>query len=84
MNNLSTATSTDISSLIGALELGNHLAGHDDGALESAGMNAFGPTIEGGTCPPYCRRIDDGALEAAGATMNQPPRTQIMIGTMCR
>jgi len=44
MSNLSTAGSTDMSSLIGALELGDHLAGHDDGALEAAGANrAFGP-----------------------------------------
>jgi hypothetical protein len=36
MNNLSTAASTDISSQIGALESGDHLASHDDGALEAA------------------------------------------------
>jgi hypothetical protein len=38
MDNLSTANSTDISSLIGALELGGHLDSQDDGALEAAGI----------------------------------------------
>jgi hypothetical protein len=83
MNNLSTAISTDISGLIGALELGDHMDSHSDGALEEAGIRLAGPTptqprMLGGAC------ASDGTLEAAGATMNQPPRTQIMIGTMCR
>jgi hypothetical protein len=83
MNNLSTATSTDISCLIGAFELGDPMDSHSDSALEEAGISLAGPTptqprVFGGTC------ASDGALEAAGATMNPPIRTQIMIGTMCR
>jgi hypothetical protein len=42
MDNLSTA-STDISSLIGALELGDHLESHCDGVLETAADTSFGP-----------------------------------------
>jgi len=83
MNNLSTATSTDTSCLIGALELGDHMDSHSDSALEEAGVRLAGPTptqprMLGGAC------VSDGALEAAGATMNQPPRTQIVLGTICR
>jgi hypothetical protein len=75
MDNLSTA-SNDISNQIGALELGGYLESHSDGVLETAGMNAFGPTVDTGTCPPYCRRIGDGALEAAGvSTGPHPPVT---------
>jgi hypothetical protein len=36
MDNLSPASSTDISSLIGALELDDHLTSHGEGALERA------------------------------------------------
>jgi hypothetical protein len=57
MDNLSTAS--DISSLIGALELGDHPASCGDDVLESAGANtAFGPDptyLAYGTarcCPP--------------------------------
>jgi hypothetical protein len=83
MNNLSTATSTNISGLIGALELGDHMDSHSDGALEEAGVRLAGPTptqprVLGGAC------ASDGALEAAGATMNPPIRTQIVLGTICR
>jgi hypothetical protein len=40
MDNLSTANSTDNSSLIGALELGDNLESRDDGVLEA---EATGP-----------------------------------------
>ena len=44
--NLSAPSSTDISSQIGALELGDHLESYADGALESAGASmALGPTL---------------------------------------
>ena len=46
MNNLSAPSSTDISSLIGALELGDHLESYADGVLEAAGAcMALGPTL---------------------------------------
>ena len=81
MDNLSTV-STDITSQIGALELGGYLEIHSDGVLETAGMNAFGPTVDTGTCPPYCRRIGDGALEAAGAdvAIGPAPPTHVAAG----
>jgi hypothetical protein len=44
--NLSAPSSTDISSQIGALELGDHLESYADGALEAAGASmALGPTL---------------------------------------
>jgi hypothetical protein len=49
MNNLSTAASTDINSQIGALELSDRLASHDDGALLRAVTNE-GPTASPGNC----------------------------------
>lgn len=46
MDSLSADADTDISSQIGALELGNLLEGYRDGALEAAGANAaLGPTL---------------------------------------
>ena len=45
MDNLSTANSTDISNMIGALELGDRLASHNDGVLEAAGATLIGPTV---------------------------------------
>ena len=44
MDNLSTG-STDITSQIGALELGDRLASHNDGVLEAAGTTLIGPTV---------------------------------------
>jgi hypothetical protein len=44
MNNLSTAASTDISSQIGALEVGDDLTSHDDGVLEMAAHGSVGVT----------------------------------------
>jgi hypothetical protein len=70
MDNLSTAN-TDISSQIGALELGDHLESRDDGVLEAAVVNPppqpTQPRIFGGNC------ASDGALEAAA---NPSPMTQ--------
>jgi hypothetical protein len=43
MDNLSTVSSTDITSQIGALELDEHLESHGDGALEAAAIVALGP-----------------------------------------
>jgi len=68
-------STTPVSDLIGALELGD-LRRFDDAALESAsGHAAVGPTTG---CPPaptiiMCRRIDDDALEAATAEMGPQP-----------
>ena len=63
MNNLSTAASIDISSQIGALELGANLESHGDDMLEMAGAGLQGPTQ-----PISVLRCvgDDGALESAG------------------
>jgi hypothetical protein len=66
MDNLSTIT--DISSQIGALELGDYLTYCDDGVLETAAHASVGPTM--GNCTVvrmYC--VSDNALEAAGANM---------------
>jgi hypothetical protein len=71
MDNLSTAN-TDITSQIGALELGDHLGGYGDGVLEAAWEFAGPPTahtkLQGG-CTQMCtfRCIGDATLEAAGA-----------------
>jgi hypothetical protein len=75
MDNLSTA-STDITSQIGALELGDNLESHDDGVLESAGAYLNPPpqptqVRTGCGLPPtiVACRIDDSGLEAAGANV---------------
>ena len=83
MDNLSTASSTDISSLIGALELSDHPDKHSDGAVEAAGANAMAnpPTQFVGT---GCRGIDDGTLElAAGSAMAGPITGQPWTGACC-
>ena len=66
MNNLSTATSTDISGLIGALELGDHMDNHSDRALEEAGTHLAGPVP---TTPLYRNCVSDGVLEEAGMSL---------------
>jgi hypothetical protein len=53
-------------SQIGALELGEHLESHGDGVLEAT---MAGPALTTAMCP----RIDDGALEAAGANVALGP-----------
>jgi hypothetical protein len=70
MANLSTA-SNDISSLIGALELGDHLTSLDDNVLEASAFGFAGPKTHdfGIGCTT---RISDGALEAAGANVANP------------
>ena len=68
MNNLSTTNSPDISSLIGAFELGDHLEIYGDGILEAVGTTMAGPpTMKGGGygCTAMIRCPSDGALEAA-------------------
>jgi hypothetical protein len=82
MDNLSTANSTDITSQIGALELGDNLESHDDGALESAGAYLNPPPqptqVRTGCGLPLTLacRIDDGALLLASETiMSGPPPT---------
>ena len=57
MNNLSTVNATDITSQIGALELGDHLECYGDSALEAAGANVAPATYpipmcisQGGVC----------------------------------
>jgi hypothetical protein len=82
MDNLSTTSITDITSMIGALELGDHLESHGDSALESAGtyLNPLPQPTQMHSCIlTFVCRIDDGALEAAGgnmALMCGPPVTQ--------
>lgn len=78
MDNLSTPNSTDISSLIGALEL-NHPAGFNNEALEAAGTNATSaPTRKYVTCPG-----DDVLLRAADITMAGPITGQPWTGACC-
>jgi hypothetical protein len=87
MDNLSTV-STDISSQIGALELGDHLASHNDGALEAAGEFG-GPspvrTTPQGLCTHMCtfRCIGDGALEAAAANVDLGPSDRCRATLVC-
>jgi hypothetical protein len=80
MDNL--LTSTDISSLIGAFELSDHLANYGDGMLEiAAGKVALGPTS-----PCYAtqaRCIGDSALEAAGMSAALGPATAVAMATQC-
>jgi hypothetical protein len=80
MNNLSTA-GTDISSQIGAFELGDHLESYGDGVLERAGDTSVGPTETNcGRNPTLVFRcVSDGALETAGATVAVGP-TQVNCG----
>jgi len=67
MSNLSTANGTEISSLIGALELGDHLESYGDGALLLAAETTMSApphtagscTLLRGTC------ATDSMLEAA-------------------
>jgi hypothetical protein len=72
----------NISSQIGALELGEHVAGHDDDVLEAA---ETGPnttvycTMRG---PGGC--ATDGALEAAGATAIAPATNNVPMTLCCR
>jgi hypothetical protein len=71
MDNISTTTLTDMTSQIGALELGDHAAGLGDDVLEASAFCFAGPKTHdfgiGCTTP-----ISDGALEAAGANLAQP------------
>jgi hypothetical protein len=84
MDNLSTASSTDISSLIGALELGDHPTSHSDGAVEAAGANAMANPPTHVFVGTGCRGIDDGTLEAAAASaMEGPPTGQPWTGFCC-
>jgi hypothetical protein len=55
----------NISSMIGALELGDNLESHDDGALEAT----------------RCCPISDGALEMAGGSMALAPTSIAICGT---
>jgi hypothetical protein len=76
MNNLSTAANTDISSLIGALELGDHLAGHGDDVLETFALGGTQTRMAVAACIPMTVRcVSDGALEA---TMAGPALTTAM------
>jgi hypothetical protein len=80
MDNFSTV-STDISSQIGALELGGAWERHNDDALEAAGASmALAPTMQGAGCFSTFRCIGDGALEAAGASMHPVQATQVRAG----
>jgi len=84
MDNLSTA-SNDISSQIGALELGDNLEIHGDCALEAAGEFGPGParTTPQGGCTIY-RCIGNAALEAAGAIGPSPTITSGCPTLICR
>jgi hypothetical protein len=60
----------NISSQIGALELGGAWERHNDDALEAAGASmALAPTMQGAGCFSTFRCIGDGALEATGANV---------------
>jgi hypothetical protein len=73
MNNLSTATSTDISGLIGALELDDHLESHSDGVLEATVMSPPA-TNQMHKCTNFARVcVGDGVLEAAGEFAGPSP-----------
>lgn len=76
MDNLSTASSADFGSLIGALEL-NHPVGFHDDVLEATGTNA-NPTRKNLTCPG-----DDVLLRAADITMAGPITGQPWTGACC-
>jgi hypothetical protein len=68
----------NISSMIGALELGDHLESYSDGALESV-VASIGVTA----LAQYCTRavcVSDGALESAGT--NAQPGTHGFGTTM--
>jgi hypothetical protein len=82
MDNLSTTTITDITSMIGALEVGDNLGGYSDRVLEAAGEFAGPPTPRTGTCTHMCtvHCISDSALEAAGATIGPAPPTHVTVG----
>jgi len=72
---------TNITSQIGAFELGDNLESHNDGALESAGEFA-GPSPvrtlpQGGCYPPTSFCISDSALETAGVTMALAPTMRV-------
>ena len=69
------STSADISGRIGALELGDTLESHGDGALEAAGADLSPQPITNSlSCIRTFRCIGDGALEsAAGAIMGGGP-----------
>jgi hypothetical protein len=76
MSNLSTTSSADIGSQIGALELSDHLAGNGDDVLEYAGADtALSPTVG---CKTISVCIGDGALEAATGALAAGP-TQSMV-----
>jgi hypothetical protein len=76
MDNLSTANSTDLSSQIGALELGDYLEGYGDGVLEAAWHLA--PTTSPQTgCRTHVLCVDDGALEASAENMAIGPSGSI-------
>jgi hypothetical protein len=80
MDNLSTTTITDMTSQIGALELGEHLESHGDDVLEAAGVTALGTAPTQLQLSTRCCPISDGALEAAGANMGWGPPTHVSLG----
>jgi hypothetical protein len=65
MDNLST-TSIDISNQIGALELSGQLESYADSVLEASVQGPQPPPPVTAFCSLGCR-IDDSALESAGA-----------------
>jgi hypothetical protein len=81
MDHLSIA-GTGISSLIGALELNDHLDGHRDGTLEASGADiAVGPT-GGPRTPTFSFQCaSDSALESAGTSL--APATYPVPVTVC-
>ena len=70
MDNLSTA-STDISSQVGALELGDNLESHGDDMLEIAGAGLQDPTQPMGV--QRCVSDDGALLSAADTAVSNPP-----------
>jgi hypothetical protein len=80
MDNLS--TDSFINSRIGALEWGGDWKSHGDAALEAAAGNEMaGPPTGPRWTGPCCGRIDDAALEAAGANLGPPLTAGVSCGT---
>jgi hypothetical protein len=73
----------NISSQIGALELGDHLESYSDGALENAAhaVDPFTSHCNQTVMRPMC--VSDSVLEAAGANVAGPPITP-RCGTLQR
>jgi hypothetical protein len=64
---LSTIDDTDMTSQIGALELGDHMDSHSDGPLEATAMNPPPISTHYPCVVPIVPYVSDGALERVGS-----------------